>query len=67
MPAGVATCALCGETIERGMPYAQMVKGWSLPREQGGQNAVHRRELVPNVVAHPSCVKVKSLGQGRLV
>jgi hypothetical protein len=68
VPAGIATCALCGEPMERGYPFAQMVRGWSLPREAGGQNAVHRREVVPDVVAHPACVKIKaSSSQGRLV
>jgi hypothetical protein len=67
MSAGVATCALCGQPMPPGVPFARMIRGWSLPREQGGQNVVHRRETVPDVVAHPSCVKIKTLGQTRLV
>jgi hypothetical protein len=67
MTPGVATCALCGAELERGYPFARMVRGWSLPREAGGQNAVHRREVVPDVVAHVSCVKLKGgPSQGRL-
>jgi hypothetical protein len=67
MNPGIATCALCGEPLERGVPFAVMVKGWSLPRGAGGQNAVYRRETVPDVVAHVSCVRIKTLNQGRLV
>lgn len=68
MPAGVATCAICSEPLQHGYPFAQRVQGWSLPRSAGGQNAVYRRELVPDVVAHVSCVKSKlQRDQGQLV
>lgn len=63
-----AKCELCGGPIGPRATFAERVSGWSLPREQGGQNVVRLREVVPDRVAHVECVKAKqSALQGRLM
>lgn len=54
------TCEFCVRPVLETEKAAFPVTGWEIERDAGGANQIFDRERVEGVIAHESCVKVRS-------